>query len=113
MEMSWLIPNSEQVNGITNNDPPITPEAQQAAIVVRRAKIIARGRETEIPIVWQVICVITAIITAAPLVLIVEPKGIEIEKKSLSNPRLSHNCILMGMFAAELLEKNAVIPLSL
>ena len=55
----------------------------------------------------------TVIVTAAPSMLIVEPKGILIEKKSLSRPKRSHNCMLTGIFAAELLEKNAVIPLSL
>ena len=49
METSWLIPNSEQVNGIKRSDPPITPEAQQAATVVTRARTIAIGRETAIP----------------------------------------------------------------
>jgi hypothetical protein len=63
--------------------------------------------------VWQVTRVRTAIVTAAPLVLIVEPKGMVIEKKSLSRPNLSHNLMFIGMFAAELLEKNAVMPLSL
>ena len=53
------------------------------------------------------------IVIAAPSMLIVEPNGILIEKKSLSIPSLSHRCMLTGMFAAELLEKNAVIPLSL
>ena len=57
--------------------------------------------------------VMTAMVTAAPFVLIVEPRGIVIEKKSLSSPSLSQSWRLIGMFAAELLEKNAVIPLSL
>ena len=65
------------------------------------------------PIVWQTARVMTVIVTAAPSMLIVAPNGMLIEKKSLSRPRRSHNCIFTGMFAAELLEKNAVIPLSL
>ena len=73
------MPNNEHVNGMSNSDPPITPEAQQAANVVTRANIIAKGRETAIPMVWQVTRVITAMVTAAPLVLIVEPRGIVME----------------------------------
>lgn len=79
MEISWLIPKSEQVRGIKRSDPPITPEAQHAAIVVTRASTIAKGIDTEIPMVWHVIRVITAMVTAAPLVLMVDPRGIVIE----------------------------------
>ena len=79
MDMSWVMPNNEQVRGMSNSDPPITPEAQQAANVVTRANMMAKGRETEIPIVWQVTRVITAMVTAAPFVLIVEPNGMVME----------------------------------
>ena len=62
-----------------SNDPPITPEAQQAASMVNKAKITARGSESAIPIVWHVMRVMTAMVTAAPFVLMVEPKGMLME----------------------------------
>ena len=113
IETSGLIPNIEHAIGISNNDPPTTPEAPHAARVETTHKIMATGSETDIPRVWQVTRVMTVIVMAAPLVLIVEPNGMLMEKKSLSKPSLSHKHILIGIFAAELLEKNAVTPLSL
>ena len=71
--MSWVMPNNEHVRGMSNSNLPITPEAQQAANVVTRANMIAKGMEREIPIVWQVTKAITAMVTATPLALIVEP----------------------------------------
>ena len=73
MDMSWVMPNNEHVRGMSNSNLPITPEAQQAANVVTRANMIAKGMEREIPIVWQVTKAITAMVTATPLALIVEP----------------------------------------
>ena len=113
IETSGLMPNIEQAIGISNKDPPTTPDAPHAANVETTHKTIAIGIETDIPRVWQATRVMTVIVIAAPLVLIVEPNGIVMEKKSLSKPSLSHKCILIGMLAAELLEKNAVTPLSL
>ena len=97
---------------MSNNDPPATPDAPHAASVEMMHRTIVIGNGTDNPIVWQVARVITVIVTAAPSMLIVEPNGILIEKKSLSIPNLSHNVMLIGILAAELLEKNAVIPLS-
>ena len=54
--------------------------------------------------------VITVIVIAAPSILIVAPKGIEIEYISLSKPSFSQKAILTGILAAELLIKNAVTP---
>ena len=113
MEISWPMPNIEQAIGISNNDPPTTPAAPHAANVEMTHKTIANGRETDIPSIWQVTRVITVIVIAAPSVLIVEPNGMLIENKSRSNPSLSHNRMFIGILAAELLEKNAVIALSL
>ena len=97
---------------MSNREPPATPEAPHAAKVEITHNMIVTGNGTDIPIVWQVARVITVIVIAAPSILIVEPSGILIEKKSLSIPSLSHRFMFTGMFAAELLEKNAVIPLS-
>ena len=94
-------------------DPPATPDDPHAATLATRDKRIIINNEIEIPMLWQSARVITIIVIDAPSILIVEPKGILIVKKSLSNPKRSHNIILTGMLAAELLEKNAVIPLSL
>ena len=113
IDTSALIPNSEHAIGISKRDPPATPDAPHAPTVEMMHKTIVIGRGTDIPMVWQTARVITVIVTAAPSMLIVAPNGMLIEKKSLSSPRRSHNSILIGMLAAELLEKNAVIPLSL
>lgn len=113
MDTSAPIPNSEHAIGISKRDPPATPDAPQAPKVEIRHNASVTGSGTEIPIVWHTARVMTVIVTAAPSILIVEPNGMLIEKKSLSRPNRSHNCILTGMFAAELLEKNAVMPLSL
>ena len=113
MDTSGLIPNNEHAIGISNSDPPATPDAPHAPTVEIIHNTIVTGNGTDIPKVWQTAKVITVIVIAAPSMLIVEPNGILIEKKSLSKPKRSHNCIFTGMFAAELLEKNAVIPLSL
>ena len=112
IETSALIPNSEHAIGIRRSDPPATPDAPHAPAVEIMHKIIVTGRGTVIPIVWQTAKVITVIVIAAPSMLIVAPNGILIEKKSLSRPKRSHNCVLTGILAAELLEKNAVRPLS-
>ena len=53
------------------------------------------------------------IVMAAPFILMVAPSGMDTEYMSLSNPSFSHNCMLTGMFAAELRVKHAVRPDSL
>ena len=77
------------------------------------AKITAVGISTEMPSVLAAANVITEIVMAAPSILMVAPNGMETEYMSSSRPSFSHNSILTGIFAAELLVKNAVIPLSL
>ena len=52
------------------------------------------------------------IVIPAPPVLIVAPKGMLMEYRSSSRPSFLQSNMLIGMFAAELLVKNAVIPLS-
>ena len=49
-------------------------------------------------------------VTAAPAMLIVQPRGIEIEYDSLGIFSFSHKARFTGMFAADDLVKKAVIP---
>lgn len=111
--MSLGIPNKEQASGINKREPPATPDAPHAAKVDNILNNNAEKMLTEIPKVLTAASVITEIVIAAPFILIVAPRGIEIEYKSLSRPKRSHRAIFIGMFAAELLVKKAVIPLSL
>ena len=111
--MSFEIPKSEQADGISNSEPPAIPEAPQAAKVASKLKITAIANDTFMPNVCAAARDIIVIVTAAPLILIVAPSGIDTPYISLSSPKLSQSFILTGMFAAELLVKNAVIPLSL
>jgi hypothetical protein len=50
------------------------------------------------------------IVTAAPDILIVQPRGIEIVYDSLGIFNFSHKARFTGIFAADDLVKNAVIP---
>ena len=109
---SFEMPKSEQAEGISNNEPPAIPEAPQAANVARTLKITAVVNDTSIPKVWAAASAIIVIVTAPPLILIVAPKGIDTLYKSLLSPKDSQSFMLTGIFAAELLVKNAVIPLS-
>ena len=111
--MSFPIPKSEHAIGINNNEPPATPEAPHAPNVAITHKISADGMSTEMPSVFAAAKVIIAIVMAAPSMLIVAPKGIEIQYISLSRPSYLQSSIFTGIFAAELLVKKAVIPLSL
>lgn len=49
-------------------------------------------------------------VTAAPDILMVQPRGIEIEYDSRGTPNLSHKAMFTGMLAANDLVKKAVIP---
>ena len=110
---SFGIPNKLAANGISNSDPPATPDAPQALIAARILRMRAVPKSTGIPKVWTAAKVRTEIVTAAPAILIVAPSGMETEYVSLSNPRSSQRVMLTGMFAAELRVKKAVMPLSL
>ena len=79
MEMSKGIPNSEHAIGISNNEPPTTPEAPHAANVEIMHRTRIAGNVTEIPRVWQSAKVIIVMVIAAPPVLIVAPNGTLIE----------------------------------
>ena len=54
----------------------------------------------------------TEMVMEAPAMLIVAPSGIEIVKVSGLRPSRLHKVRLTGIFAAELLVKNAYTPLS-
>ena len=108
--ISFEIPNNEQASGISNSEPPGTPDAPQADAVASTLRITAAPNDTGTPKVLAAVNANTVIVIAAPFMLIVAPRGIDTEYKSLSRPSFSHNVMLTGMLAAELLVKNAVIP---
>ncbi len=77
--ISLLIPKSEHASGISNKEPPATPEAPQAEIADKTERMTAVGISTEIPSAQHVDIVMTEIVTAAPAILMVAPSGIETE----------------------------------
>ena len=79
MEMSGDIPNNEHAIGISRSEPPATPDEPHAPRVEIIHNMTAKGNATWIPIVLHTARVITVIVTAAPSILMVEPKGMLIE----------------------------------
>ena len=73
------IPKIEQARGINISEPPATPDEPQAhntdAIHIKKAA----PKLTSIPKVWAAAMVITTMVIPAPDMLMVHPKGIEIE----------------------------------
>ena len=112
MDRSFGIPNRLQASGIRSSEPPATPDAPQALAADKTHRMIAVGRSTWIFSVWVAARVSVEMVIAAPPILMVAPRGMEMEYVSSSNPRLSHSSILTGILAAELRVKNAVRPLS-
>src|SRR5690625_579627 len=106
------IPSKLHANGISNNDPPATPDAPAAETADKTIKITAVNKSTFTPNVCAAAIDKTEIVTAAPAILIVAPKGIETAYVSLFTFNFSAKFIFTGIFAAELLVKNAVTPLS-
>ena len=49
MEMLSEIPKREQAMGMSSREPPVTPEAPQAARAERKERTMAVGRETSTP----------------------------------------------------------------
>ena len=68
-------------------------------------------KSTFTPTVFAVARAITEMVIAAPAMLTVAPRGMEIEYVSSSRPSSLQSSILTGILAAELLVKNAVIKL--
>ena len=77
MATSFEMPRNEHAIGIRNREPPAIPLAPQAPIVAITQSIKAVGKLTEIPRVWAAAKVITAIVMAAPFMLMVAPSGID------------------------------------
>ena len=112
MEMSLDIPSRLQARGTKRRDPPATPDVPAAEMDATRLRRIAVGMSILTPTVFAVAMESTVMVTAAPAMLMVAPRGIEMEYFSSSSPSLSHSAIFTGMLAAELLVKKAIIPLS-
>ena len=74
---SFEIPKRLHATGTKRREPPAIPEAPQAEIVETTLRIKAVAKSTSIPKVVTAASVKTLIVTAAPAILIVDPKGIE------------------------------------
>ena len=79
MAISFPMPNDAQATGMSISEPPATPEAPQAPTVATIHRIRAVGISTWMPIVCAAASERIAIVIAAPLILIVAPRGMEIE----------------------------------
>ena len=79
IDMSLSMPKLAHATGINNSDPPATPDAPHAPIVEIKHNNNAVGKSTLMSIVYAVANDNTAIVIAAPAMLIVAPNGIEIE----------------------------------
>ena len=112
MAMSLPMPNREQAMGMSSRLPPATPEAPQAPRALRAPSIMAVGRSTTMPSVWAAARDMMVMVMAAPSMLMVAPRGMDTEYRSLSRPSRSHRSMFTGMFAAELRVKKAYTPLS-
>ncbi len=75
MAISLLMPKREHAMGISNSEPPATPEAPQAPKVAMILSTKALGSDTSIPRVWHVAKLIMVIVMAAPFMLMVLPRG--------------------------------------
>ena len=113
MDISCGIPNSEHAIGMSNSEPPATPEAPHAPRVAIRLSMSAVGTSTDTPMVFATESAIIVIVMAAPSILMVAPSGMDTEYTSGSSPSLLQSDMFTGIFAAELLVKNAVTPDSL
>lgn len=89
MAMSFDIPNKPHASGINNKEPPATPDAPHAQTAATILSSKAVGISTLIPRVLTAVKVNTVMVIAAPAMLIVAPRGIEIEYVSLFSPKRS------------------------
>lgn len=112
IEISELIPNKPQATGINSKEPPATPDAPHAETVAKTDNTNIVVKSTEIPKVFTAAKVKTVMVTEAPAILIVAPKGIATLAVDSLTPKRLAKSRLTGIFAAELRVKNAVIPLS-
>ena len=65
--------------GISSKEPPATPEAPQAPMAARTLRISAVMGSTVMPRVWTTASVITVMVTDAPPMLMVAPRGMDTE----------------------------------
>ena len=77
--MSLLMPNSEQAMGMSSSEPPATPDAPHAPRAAMTDRMMATGRLTGMLSVWTAARVMTVMVTAAPPMLMVAPRGMETE----------------------------------
>ena len=77
--MSLEIPKIEHASGININEPPAIPDVPHAQTTEAIHMIKAVEKSTSIPKVCTAAIVIIMIVTAAPDILIVQPRGIDIE----------------------------------
>src|SRR5690606_41509825 len=76
---SFEIPNRLQAKGMSNREPPATPAAPQALTAATTLNSNAVKISTWIPNVLTAANVRTVMVTAAPAMVMVAPRGIEIE----------------------------------
>ena len=112
MAISLLIPNRLQAKGISKSEPPATPDAPQAPTAEMTQRRNAVAKSTGMSSVCTAESVSTAIVIAAPDMLMVAPSGMDTEYVSSSKPSFWQRFILTGIFAAELRVKKAYKPLS-
>ena len=110
MAMSFEILKNEQARGISIREPPAIPDVPQAQMTETMHIKKDVPKLTSIPRVFTAAMVMITMVTAAPDMLMVQPKGIEMEYDSLGIRSFSQRARLTGIFAAEDLVKNAVIP---
>ena len=79
MAMSLEMPNREQAMGMSSSEPPATPDAPHAPSAAMTDRMIATGSCTVMPSVCTAASVMTVIVTAAPAILMVAPRGMDTE----------------------------------
>ena len=76
-EMFSGMPSSEQASGMSNNDPPATPEAPQAEMVENRQRTKAVPKPTSRPKLCAAAKAKMVRVTAEAFILSVAPKGMD------------------------------------
>ena len=71
--------NKLHANGISNKEPPATPDAPQAQTADTKHNNKAEPKSTGMFKVWAAASVKTLMVQAAPAILMVAPNGIETE----------------------------------
>ena len=79
MATSFGTPKRLQAIGIRRRDPPATPEAPAALAAAKMQRIRAVGKSTLIPSVCAAARAMMEMVIAAPPMLMVAPRGMEME----------------------------------